>query len=266
MPDTIVILQSNYIPWKGYFDLMNAADLFVIYDEVQFTRRDWRNRNKIIINGKPSWLTIPVQTKGEYLTAIRDVKVSDHGWAEKHWTSIRLAYGKAPFFTTYAALLAEAYAEAGRLTHLSDINALFLARLAPLLGVTTPLAASESIARQATGRSERLIEICRAFGGKTYISGPAAKAYIDPKQFADAGLTLFWADYSGYPTYPQASDTFEHGVSVIDLLMRVGPNARYHLKSTKDWILSSRGLMSDVSAQQRQATSSHDPGNDICYD
>ncbi len=231
MAGTVVILQSSYLPWKGYFDVMNAADLFVIYDEVQYTRRDWRNRNKIIIDGKSHWLTIPVDSKGQYHTPIRDIKISDKSWARKHWTSIRHSYGKAPFFENYENELARAYDDAGQMELLSDVNQHFLQLLAGFLAIDTPFADSEKVPRSTDDPARRLIEICQVHGADTYLSGPAAKSYIEPLLFEQAGLRLAYADYGGYPTYNQNTLEFEHGVSVLDLLMRVGPDARQHLKS-----------------------------------
>lgn len=232
-PKTIVILQSNYIPWKGYFDLMAAADEFLLFDEAQFTRRDWRNRNRIVINGAARWLTIPVASKGHYEAAIRDIEISEPGWAEKHWRSLSLAYGKAPHFSRCAPALEAAYARAGSLARLSEVNLLFLRLLADFLGVGTPLLDAAEIARKADTPTGRLVEICRARGATRYISGPAARAYIEEALFREAGVELRYADYSGYPVYDQAAGAFEHGVSAIDLLMRCGPEARAHLKSVR---------------------------------
>ncbi|OXT02647.1 hypothetical protein B7H23_07105 [Notoacmeibacter marinus] len=228
---TVVILQSNYIPWKGYFDLMNAADVFVLFDEVQFSRRDWRNRNKIIIQGQPRWLTIPVQSKGKYAAPVSEIEVTDGSWAQKHWTSIELAYGKSPFFRDYAPGLETTYGEAAKETHLSSINRLFLDHLATALGINVTFGRSDSVPRQSDDPAERLIEICRGYGATRYLSGPAAKSYIDPQLFVDAGIDLRYADYSGYPTYAQQSEDFEHGVSIIDMLMTLGPDTASHLKS-----------------------------------
>lgn len=233
MAKVLVILQSNYIPWKGYFDLMNAADEFVLYDEVQFTRRDWRNRNRIVIAGAVRWLTIPVAAKGKYLRPVNEIRVADGRWAERHWASIRHAYGQAPFFADYGETVAGLYERAAGLEYLSEINALFLEGLKPPLGIATPLVSSALVPRRAADPTARLVEICRARGAGIYLSGPAARSYINPAAFADVGIELAYADYSGYPIYPQASRVFEHGVSVIDLLMRVGPEARRHLKSSR---------------------------------
>jgi len=231
MTNTVVILQSNYIPWKGYLDLMNAADTFVLFDEVQFTRRNWRNRNKVIVSGAAKWLTIPVDSKGKYDIRVDEVRISDPTWADKHWQTIRHAYGKAPFWAEYGPALQELYTQAEALEMLSEVNRLFLGALAGWFGIETKLAECTEVPRVSPDPSERLIEICKGFGAADYLSGPAAKTYIETKRFADEGIALHYADYSGYPEYPQNSQEFTHGVSAIDLLMQVGPSARDHLKS-----------------------------------
>ena len=228
---TLVILQSNYLPWKGYFDLMAAASEFVVFDEVQFTRRDWRNRNRIVLGGKLHWLTVPVQLKGQYLAPIDEIEVAGTDWAEKHWTTIRHAYGKAPYFAKVGRVLEETYAGAAGLRRLSDINALFLERLAGLMGIPARLVPSSSVPRTTPDPTERLIEICQARGATRYLSGPAARNYIKKNFFDDAGISLSYANYAGYPTYDQGMETFEHGVSIIDTLMRCGTAAKSHLKS-----------------------------------
>ena len=231
---SIAILQSNYIPWKGYFDLIASVDEFLLFDEVQFTRRDWRNRNKIVLDGRLHWLTIPVETKGRFDAPICSVEVADRDWAAAHWRMIRQAYRKAPFFDRYAELLEPLYLQAGQLARLSAINKLFLTTLANALGVATPLLKAEEVPRRAETPTDRLVEICVGRGASSYVSGPAAKAYIDKARFDGAGVALGYADYSGYPPYVQALEPFEHGVSIIDVLFRCGPAARDHLKSPRD--------------------------------
>lgn len=228
---TIAILQSNYIPWKGYFDLINSVDEFLLFDEAQFTRRDWRNRNKIVVNRKPVWLTIPVASKGQYNAPVSEMRVSAPDWAEKHWTAIRLSYRKASFFGQYEPVLKPLYEQAARLESLSEINALFLNALCGLLDIGTTIGSTEAVPRSADNPTGRLVEICVAHKATRYLSGPAARDYIDNAQFEAAGVSLHYADYAGYPAYPQASDVFEHGVSIVDALMHVGPAAQTHLKS-----------------------------------
>jgi WbqC-like protein family len=238
---TIAILQSNYIPWKGYFDIIAAVDEFLIFDEAQFTRRDWRNRNRIIIDGRLHWLTIPVSSKGRFNAPIAEMEVSERGWAEKHWRSIQHAYGKAPFFSLHGPPLEKLYEQAAKLPLLTEINELFLRGIATLLDLAPEFRHTSQIPRQAQSPTGRLVEICAGRKADVYVSGPAARDYIEVAEFAAAGVTLRYANYAGYPTYQQASESFEHGVSIVDTLMHCGPQARRHLKS----IQRRDGLLSD---------------------
>jgi hypothetical protein len=228
---SIAILQSNYIPWKGYFDLIAAVDEFLIFDEVQFTRRDWRNRNKIVVQGAVKWLTIPVKTKGRYLEPIEEIETDGHRWAEQHWKTISHAYRRAAHFAEYQGVLEATYQKATGLVRLTEINELFLREIAGLLGISTPIARANIVPRTTQLPADRLVEICLGRHATEYVSGPAARAYIEPEKFSNAGVALRYADYSGYPVYEQYATAFEHGVSILDLLMRCGPAAREHLKS-----------------------------------
>ena len=228
---TIAILQSNYIPWKGYFDIIAGVDEFIIYDEVQFTRRDWRNRNKIISDGEARWLTIPVKSKGRYEAPINEIEVMGTVWAEKHWRTLTHDYAKAPFFKTYCNTLEWAYLESTKLIRLTDINRLFLSCLSKELGITSNFVDSLYLPNNATSPTSRLVEICIGCAAKIYISGPAAKSYIETELFESANIALRYVNYAGYPVYDQASTSFEPGVSIIDTLFRCGPDARRHLKS-----------------------------------
>ncbi len=230
---TIAILQSNYIPWKGYFDIIAAVDEFVIFDDVQFTRRDWRNRNKIVLGGKLQWLTIPVASKGIFDAPVNAMAIADRSWARKHWASIKHAYARAPYFSWMAPQLEAVYEEAATLSLLTDVNETFLRMLSGTLGLATTFSRSEAVPRVALDPTGRLVEICVAVGGKTYVSGPAAKSYINRGKFDAAGIELTYANYAGYPIYEQGMEPFEHGVSVLDVLFRHGPEARNHLKSLR---------------------------------
>jgi WbqC-like protein family len=230
-PKSIAILQSNYIPWKGYFDIIASVDEFVIFDDVQYTRRDWRNRNKIVLNGSPFWLTIPVNSKGKYHEPIDSIKVADRTWARKHWQTIAQAYRNAPHFAAFAPVLEDLYGQAATLELLTEINELFLRGLSEFLGLAATLTRSDAVPRDTESPTGRLVEICRARAATQYVSGPAAKNYIESELFDRAGIALRYANYSGYPVYEQATQTFEHGVSMVDLIMRCGENARRHLKS-----------------------------------
>lgn len=226
----VAILQSNYIPWKGYFDIINLVDEFILYDDMQYTRRDWRNRNQIKTVDGVKWLTIPVDSKGKFFQKINETKVSDHKWAEAHWKAICLNYAKAPYFKTYEPLFEELYRKAGEMEYLSHINHLFLTEICKLLGIDTKITWSSDYTL-ADGKTERLAELVKSAGGSYYLSGPAAKDYIVDEVFENAGIELEYMDYSGYPEYPQLHGEFTPNVSVLDLLFMTGPDAPKYMKS-----------------------------------
>lgn len=229
---TIAIVQSNYIPWRGYFDMIAAVDEFVLFDDVQYTRRDWRNRNKIKTPHGPQWLTIPVQTKGRFHQKISETRVSDQRWAEKHWKTIRTCYGGASCFERYRGTFEELYM-GGTEVLLSRINRRFLEAMCHVLGLETRLSSSADY-DLGSGRCERLVEICRQSGATDYLSGPAARAYLDERVFAEADIRVHWADYSGYREHRQLYPPFEPALSIIDLVLNEGPDARSFLKSPED--------------------------------
>ena len=226
---SIAIVQSNYIPWKGYFDLINRVDEFVLYDDTQYTRRDWRNRNRIKTSNGLIWLTVPVQVKGNYFQAIKDTRINDPNWPEKHWSTLGHSYSKAEFFDTYRPILEPLYLEC-REKYLSKVNHRFLSAICDILDITTPITWSMDYP-PAEGKSERLLAICEASGANHYLSGPAAKDYLDEELFRQAGVEVEWMDYSGYPEYSQLHGPFEHGVTVMDVIFNEGPNATRFMKS-----------------------------------
>ncbi len=226
----LVVLQSNYIPWKGYFDLVKAADRFVIYDSVQYTKNDWRNRNKLCATNGPIWLTIPIKTAGAADQRISEAEVANGGWARKHWMTIVHLLSKRPFFEQYAAEWESAYLEASSLHRLHDINVLFLRLIAMQLGLDTPIVLDSQFAYGGSSPTDRLVELCVAAGATSYLTGPAGLNYIDSVAFEHAQIRLEVIDYSVYPSYGQGSETFLHGVSALDLLANVGPESTQHLQ------------------------------------
>lgn len=223
----VAIIQSNYIPWKGYFDIIHDVDRFVFYDDVQYTVRDWRNRNKIKGHDGEQWLTVPVGADSRDKT-VREVTIADPGFAAKHWKAISYYYGKAPHFERYRAFFEDLYL-GRRWESLSELNQTLITRIArELLGITTHFVDSASLDPQGK-KQDRLIDVCQKVGATAYISGPAARDYIDPEGFTAAGLALYYKSYAGYPEYPQAHAPFNHGVSILDLLFQVGPQATDHI-------------------------------------
>ena len=225
----VAIVQSNYVPWKGYFDLINSVDEFILYDDRQYTRRDWRNRNRIKTAQGPRWLTVPVAAKGRYTQRIDETRVSDLSWVERHWRTISVNYAAAPFFHEYSAALETLYVGCHE-ELLSLVNRQFLSEICAILGISTPLTSASDY--HAVGdATERLVALCRAAGATHYLSGPAARAYIDPESFEEAGIELEYFDYSGYPEYEQLYPPFEHTVTIIDLIVSVGAEAPRFMKS-----------------------------------
>jgi hypothetical protein len=225
---TVAIVQSNYIPWKGYFDLIGASDEFILADDLQYTRRDWRNRNRIKQPQGAAWLTIPVNVKGRYLQRIDETTINDPSWAERHWQTIRMAYARAPRFDEVAPVLEGLYGDVADEPSLSAVNERFLRRLCPLLDVRTPITRSTDYEPEGA-RSERLLSLCLQAGATRYLSGPAARAYLDEDLFARHGIEVAWFDYAGYPEYEQLHPPFDHHVSVVDLLVHTGATAPEHL-------------------------------------
>ena len=225
----VAIVQSSYIPWKGYFDIINSVDEFILYDDVQYTKRDWRNRNRIKTASGLRWLTIPVQVKGRYLQRIDETEVSDPGWARSHWSALVQSYSAAPFFASYRAQFEELYL-ARDAVRLSLINRRFIEAACQVLGITTRLRWSTDYPAHGT-KTERLVSLCTAAGATTYVSGPSARAYIEEEQFRRAGVELSYVDYSGYPEYSQLYPPFEHAVTILDLIFSAGESAPSYMKS-----------------------------------
>ena len=225
----VAIIQSNYIPWKGYFDIINMVDEFILYDDRQYTKRDWRNRNLIKTAHGLRWLTIPVKVKGRFEQRIDETLIDDASWRDQHWRTIAQEYAGAPHFKEHRDAFGDLYAGA-TFERLSDVNRHFIEGACAILGITTRLAWSTDY--EARGdRTERLVSLCQASGATEYLSGPAARSYIDEALFRDAGVALTYMDYAGYPEYPQLHGGFEHGVSILDLIFNAGPDATRYMLS-----------------------------------
>ena len=224
----IAILQSNYIPWKGYFDLIAAVDEFVIFDSVQYTRQDWRNRNAIKTDHGVQWLSIPVHKKNLSTKLIAEVVVGDEQRGSHHWEILSLAYGKAPYFAEIAEWLAPLYL-GNQETHLSKINRKFIDAICDYLGITTKITNCWDY-KLIDGKTEKLVHLCQQAGANHYLTGPAAKNYLDESIFGAAGIAVELFDYSSYPTYPQLHGAFKHKVTILDLLFHCGAESAKFMK------------------------------------
>lgn len=223
----LAAIQSNYIPWKGYFDIIQNADVFVFHDDIQYTKQDWRNRTRIKTAQGLVWLTIPTGLPRGRL--ICDVELQDHTWQMKHWERILQNYRDAEHFSVYRAFFEEVYTKR-EWTNLSDLNQFLTKTIATeFLGIRTEFRDSREFDLQGE-KQERLIDLVKKSGCHTYISGPAGKDYIEPVRFEEIEVDLVWKAYSAYLEYPQFFPPFEHRTSIIDLLFHTGPEAPGHIE------------------------------------
>ena len=215
-------------PWKGYFDIIGSVDVFVIYDDVQYSKNHWYNRNLIKTQAGTNWLTIPVSKAEGAHQRIDEVTIAQ-SFAEQHWRTIAQIYARARHNAYASALLEPLFGRIAELSKLSDINVLLLREISAALGIKTEFVRSSDL--HAVGdRSARLLAIIQELGGATYLSGPAAQSYLDTALFEAAGVEVEWVDYSGYPEYQQLYGPFEPAVSIVDVLMNEGPEAMHSMK------------------------------------
>ncbi|MFQ5822488.1 MAG: WbqC family protein [bacterium] len=221
----VAIIQSSYIPWKGYFDIINEVDIFIFLEDVQFTKRDWRSRNKIKTSNGTEWITIPIL--GGRNQMLSEAKIDNsQNWQKKHLNKLQFNYAKSNFFDEYFDDLKSLYEMDWE--YLSDFNIALTKYICNLLNIRAKLLKSQDIGSVRT-KDEKLIDLVKKVDGTCYISGPAAKSYIDPDLFFNAGIELKYKDYSGYPEYPQLHPPFNHYVTILDLIFSVGMDAGYYI-------------------------------------
>jgi WbqC-like protein family len=221
----VAIIQSSFIPWKGYFDIIHDVDRFVFLEDVQYTKHDWRSRNRVKTPGGAKWLSVPVL--GGIDQRICEAKIDySQPWAEKHMRTIRHSYASCDYYGSYRDEIF------GVLKHrhetISGLNIALIKKLSSIMGIETELLDSRGLAA-AGRRDDRLIAICERVGADVYLSGPAASAYITPEKFDRAGIRLQYKDYGGYPAYKQPWGPFDPFVSVLDLIFCCGEKAPYYI-------------------------------------
>lgn len=215
---TVVILQSNYLPWRGYFDLLRRADHFVIYDTVQYTTNDWRNRNRIVGPKGAQWLTLPIRTKGRFGQSINEAEISDPDWARRHVSAIDNALAQAPYYKPWLReRLHDWFHNISGETRLSKVNKALIGAIAGELGLRTRLHDAADLP-QLGDRTGRLVSICAHLGATHYLSGPSAQNYLDEEQFAAHNIAVDWMRYTDYSHYKQVDGGYRSDVSTIDAL------------------------------------------------
>lgn len=218
------IIQSSYIPWRGYFDFINSVDVFVIYDDIQYSTGSWRNRNQIKAKTGLKWLTVPINKKQGMLI---DEVLIDRSirWQNKHRHLLKESLGSAPYFNNAMEIWEEGIAS----EHLtvSELNIRLIKLICNYLEIITPIVMSRDY--HLTGvKTDRLVSLIKTIGGTKYLSGPTAKAYLDENQFRENGICLEYKTYD-YPPYPQLWGDFVGNVSVLDLIANTGKEAKLFL-------------------------------------
>lgn len=228
-----VVLQPTYLPWMGYFGMIDVADVFVFYDDVQFSVQSWQQRNKIKSpNGEWMWLSVPViRNFGQNINEVQINNASN--WRKKHWNSIYQSYAKAPYFKAYKEKIESIYQKEWK--YLSELNISIIKKLSELLGIRIPEFIKSSEIEGITGeRTDRLLLVLKKIGADEYISGPGAKDYIEVSKFKQKDIKLYWYEYQ-HPVYPQIRGEFIPYLSSLDLLFNAGSEAiRYVREGSKD--------------------------------
>jgi len=228
----IAIHQPQYLPWLGYLDKVDSADLFILLDTVQYKKHEWQNRNRIRTASRDGWqwLTVPILDRfPERIDRVELNPTAD--WRRKHAQALRFAYAGAPHWEPLGpellALLERPW------SRLAELNAGLLGLLCRQLGIATPrLLASTLSAREEP--TDRLIDLCRATGGTAYLAGQGGPDYMDLDRFRQAGIPVEVQAYQ-HPTYPQRYAPFVSHLSVVDLLFNCGPQSLEILRSGRRW-------------------------------
>ena len=225
----VAILQPSYLPWLGFFEQMHRSDQFILYDDVQFTRRDWRNRNRVRVLEGSAWLTVPVIQKNKYDQSLLETKIDNStSWKRKHLETIRCHYSKTPFFDMYFPWCEKVFNSDWNF--LLDLSLETIQYLKGELKINTPLLRSSELGYSGN-KTERLISICKQLGATQYLSGDSARNYISEKDFSDQGIELEYQEYQ-HPEYPQRYEGFVPFLSTIDLLFNCGEKSMEFLKQT----------------------------------
>ncbi|HEC66702.1 MAG TPA: hypothetical protein ENI23_15605 [bacterium] len=216
-------MQSNFLGWRGYFDLINSVDLFFLYDDVQYTRRDWRNRNRIKTDQGLKWLTVPCH-KAPFHALCTEIMIDySTDWITNHLKMFRAHYSNSLFYEKTYDLIARVYLE--RYDRLVDLNEDLIRQICDVLGIETDILKTSQLTIPGA-KTDRLLNAIKLGGGTDYLSGPAAKDYIEVVKFIDAGIGLSYMT-TDYSEYPQLHGSYEKYASIIDLLFNCWGASRF---------------------------------------
>lgn len=245
------VIQSSFIPWRGYFDFIASVDVFVFHDDIQYTKGDWRNRNKIKTQRGMEWLTVPVSYKNVAQLICETPIDYSVAWGGKHLRLWRENYQAAPYFDDVMELLSDL--DSSKEGSISQLNIKLIRRIAEYLDILTPTMLSSELALEG-GKTERLIDLLKKLNATTYLSGPSADTYLDKEAFRRNGIGLEYKSYD-YEPYPQLWGPFEGAVTVLDLIANCGPQARNLIRNkSPDVLVISQPVSSPKQTSLAQAT------------
>jgi len=226
----LVIMQPSYLPWVGYFDLFLKSDLFLVYDNVQYDKEGWRNRNRIKTKDGVQWITVPVLTSGMNKPTNRDIQIDNkEPWRRKHLKSLELNYRKAPYFEAVYPILESIFSQSW--DRLFDLNIECLRKICGYLKITTPMQFTSELGLELPeGKNEKLIALCKHFGASEFYEPEGGRNYIEAKQFEEAGIRLSFQDFN-HPVYSQLHGPFVSHLSIVDLLFNCGPESIKFIES-----------------------------------
>ena len=227
---TLAVLQPGYLPWLGYFDQVDRADIFIHYDDVQYDKGGWRNRNRIKTVSGSSWLTVPVSLSGKFACQINEVEIdAQRKWSRKHLETLKQNYSKAPYFSKYFIELEDLLNRPWR--KLLDLDLALIEMLSGWLGLKTAIYRSSAIEVDGA-RNDRLLGLCKHFGADKYLTGDSAKSYLIEEKFNTIDVSVEWQNYE-HPTYPQLHGDFTSHLSIVDVLFNCGDSSLEILRNTK---------------------------------
>ncbi len=223
----VTIHQPEHLPWLGYFHKMALADRYVVLDATQYRHQYFQNRNRIIGNSEPLWLTVPIQKlRTRYGLITEQLIDHSHAWIDTYWKSIEYQYHRHPYFDTYGPELRAILKAAPE--HLASLNYALIDFFRRALAIDTPLVLASSLGVQGQ-KTELIHDLCLKTGATVYLSGPSGRDYLDETPFRHSGIEVWYHDFQ-HPLYPQRKKKafFSH-LSALDMLMNCGPDSRYLL-------------------------------------
>lgn len=227
-------MQPGYFPWLGFFEQLYRSDIFVMVDDAQYTKSDWRNRNRIKTKDGVAWLTVPVLTNNKWGQKIKDVNIcNSQNWIKKHLSLMKYWYSRSPYYGNFIEDITKILEK--RHTYLLDLDMEIIYWLTNVLGIKRKIIFNSSLDISKENKHDMIIEIAKIFKAKTVYEGAAGRDWMDTNYFHKHGLTIEFQDYE-HPFYNQLwvkEQGFVTHLSILDLLFNHGPDSLNILANNK---------------------------------